>query len=248
MTFQQAKAKGLKIKKGAKSTQLVRLVKIEKSVPKKQENEDEVEEEVMAPGKNGFWVMKRFNVFNGNQIDGLEPLPVTEKNEVASIAAVDAIAERMKATGLKTIHGGNIAAYGEKLDVVFMPDRSSFQNSEDYYATLLHELAHATGAEKRLKRFLANARFGSSQYAREELVAEISAAMMCAELGMAISPTHIENHASYVASWLKCLKADKNAIFVAASAAEHVCQYLREQAPTEMPEVDSVEVAESLAA
>ncbi len=232
LTLKQANARGLKVRKGAKAAQIVRMVEVEKSAPTKDGDD------VLAEDKEKRLVMKLFHVFNGSQIEGLEPLPPKE-NKVRPVEAADAIVAGMKATGLTILHGGNTASYFEKLDTVRVPEQSAFKSTEDYYSTLLHEVAHSTGADKRLKRLHRNARFGSSQYALEELVAEVSAAMACGQVGMELGPTHIANHASYLASWLECLKADKNAIFVAAGAAERACEYMRGHALVVAPKVEA---------
>ena len=232
MTLKQANAKGLKIMKGAKATQIVRMVEVEKSTPTPEGDE------VLAEDKEKRLVMKTFHVFNGSQVEGLAPLAPKEC-KVRPVEAADAIVAGMQATGLTVLHGGNAAAYFEKTDSVRIPVREDFNSTEDYYATLLHELSHSTGAEKRLKRLHRSSIFGSSNYAREELVAELCAAMTCAGIGMPMGPTIIGSHASYMASWLQCLKADKNAIFLAAGAAERACKYLREHALALAPKDDA---------
>ncbi|MEI7956549.1 MAG: zincin-like metallopeptidase domain-containing protein [Verrucomicrobiota bacterium] len=232
LTLKQANAKGLKVRKGAKAAQIVRMVEVEKSAPTKDGDD------VLAEDKEKRLVMKLFHVFNGSQIEGLEPLPPRE-SKVRPVEAADAIVEGMKATGLTILHGGNTASYFEKLDTVRVPERAAFKSTEDYYSTLLHEISHSVGAEKRLKRLHRDARFGSVAYAREELVAEVCSAMACGEVGMELGPTHIANHASYLSSWLECLKADKNAIFVAAGAAERACEYMRGHALAVATKVDT---------
>jgi antirestriction protein ArdC len=105
-----------------------------------------------------------------------------------------------------------------------MPDIQAFRNSESYYATLAHEMTHWTRHETRLNRDFGRKRFGDAGYAMEELVAEIGAAFLCADLG--ITPETREDHAAYVASWLKALKNDKRAIFTAASYAQRAVNHL----------------------
>ena len=233
MTMKQANALNLKIRKGSHAAKIIRMVE----VPANAKTADG--DEVLAEDKGTRLVLKQFHVFNGSQIEKLAPLPPRE-NKVTPIEAADAIAAGMRADGITILHGGNSASYFEKLDTVRMPEQSAFRSTEDYYSTLLHELAHATGAEKRLKRLHRTARFGLPNYAKEELVAEIAATMACAEAGISMGPSHIENHAAYVASWVECLKADKNAIFVAAGAAERACDYLRKHAVEANPQADAV--------
>ena len=113
-----------------------------------------------------------------------------------------------------------------------MPDFASFRSAEAYYGTLGHELIHWTGHGSRLDRQRNKDRFGSEAYAMEELVAEIGAAFLCADL--ALAPQIREDHAPYIAGWLKALKEDRRAIFTAAAAAQKAADYLHGlQAPLE---------------
>jgi antirestriction protein ArdC len=109
------------------------------------------------------------------------------------------------------------------LDQVTMPEPSLFKDLDHYRATLAHELSHWTGHESRLARQLGG-RFGSEAYAMEELVAELSSAILGAELGLPVD--HLDHHASYLASWLKVLKADSRAILTVAAKAEEAASLL----------------------
>jgi antirestriction protein ArdC len=124
-------------------------------------------------------------------------------------------------------HGGDRAFYSPAYDIVQMPDFRQFKNSTGYYATLAHELTHWSGAKHRLDRNLAN-RFGSAEYAMEELIAELGAAFTCARLGLRTEPRL--DHAPYVNSWLKVLRGDARAIFTAASKAQEAYDYLADLA------------------
>lgn len=232
LTFKQAKRKGLHVKKGEKSTKIVRLVEVDN---REQGSESH---DTVAEDKASKLVMRYFDVFNAAQIEGLVPVPPRE-NAIEPMAAADAVVEGMKTTGLMVLHGARVACYSPQMDTVRMPDKADFLSTEDYYSTLLHECAHATGAEKRLDRLNPAARFGSADYAKEELKAEIASAMMSAELGIPLGTTHMENHAAYVASWLQALRDDKNEIFRAAGAAQGICNYLNEHAVEPKPQADS---------
>ena len=137
------------------------------------------------------------------------------------------------ATGAMIEHGFPTACYRRDQDAIEMPKWEWFINSatstaaESYYAVVLHELTHWTGAEHRLNRAWGK-RFGDQAYAREELVAEIGSAFLCAALGISSEPR--EDHAAYVADWLKILKSDNRAIFTAASAAQEAHEYLMNRA------------------
>lgn len=135
-------------------------------------------------------------------------------------------------TGADIRHSGDQAYYAPAQDYIVMPSRALFKDTststatENYYSTLFHELTHWTGAKHRLDR-LSNDRFGSKDYAFEELVAELGAAMCCALTGVTSSPR--EDHARYILSWLKALKSDKRFIFSAASHAQKALDFLFSQ-------------------
>jgi len=171
---------------------------------------------------------KTSHAFNVEQCNGLtiEPLaPKTERPTVEKIAAVERIAVGMQRDGLELGHGGDRAYYSPARDTVQMPHRDQFESPEAYAGTLLHELGHATGGDNRLNRPLANG-FGTPEYAREELVAELCSAFASAETGV---PFDDKNHAAYIGSWLDVLKSDKHAVFAAAKDASKAVDYLLEK-------------------
>ncbi|WP_313552926.1 ArdC family protein [Brevundimonas sp.] len=209
MTFNQAKELGGCVRKGEKSTPIVYWG----SYAKEDENGEE-ETRLFAKG---------YAVFNVEQIDHLperfyEAAPVVETAERIKLADQWAVG-----TGADIRHGGAKAFFSPKSDHVQMPPLEAFYEREAYYATLAHELTHWSGAKARLDRQFGK-RFGDKAYAFEELVAELGAAFAMARLGIAAEPR--EDHASYLASWLKVLKSDKRAIFTAASKAQAACDYL----------------------
>jgi antirestriction protein ArdC len=106
-----------------------------------------------------------------------------------------------------------------------MPPQGAFATSEGFCGTLVHELGHWTGAESRLNRDLRN-RFGSHDYAREELRAQIGQMMVCGELGIAVSDSDFSNNAAYLATWLEKLRSDRKEIFRAAADAQRIADYL----------------------
>ena len=215
MTFKQAKDMGAGVCKGERGS----LVVYANSITKTEEQDDGSEEERTIP------FMKGYTVFNVEQIDGLpeafyaKPEPVIDPAE--RIAHADAF---FAATGADIRHGGNSAHYSSGTDHVQMPIFESFRSSEAYYATLAHELTHWTKHEKRLARDFGRKRWGDEGYAREELVAELGAAFLCADLGLTPEPG--SDHAAYIQSWLKVLKSDKRAIFAAAAHAQRAADYL----------------------
>ena len=165
--------------------------------------------------------LKRFTVFNVAQCDGLreglaaDPAPLPGR-EIVPIAE-----EVIAASGVEFRIGGNEAYYAPGPDFVAVPPQPAFFDQINYYRTCLHELTHATGHAKRLGRDL-RIPFGSKDYAREELVAEMGSAFLCAALG--IVPT--VRHADYIGAWLGVLREDSRAIFRAASAASKAADWL----------------------
>lgn len=168
---------------------------------------------------------KTSHAFNVEQCVGLniEPMALPkERPTVEKIAAIEKIAEGMKIDGLQLGHGGDRAYYSPGRDAVQMPNHDQFESPEAYAGTLLHELGHATGGENRLNRPLSNG-FGTPEYAREELVAELCSAFASAETGVQFDD---KNHAAYIGSWLEVLKSDKHAVFAAAKDASKAVDYL----------------------
>lgn len=241
MTIKQANKMGGKVRKGEKSTKIVRLVEVER---KDASAEEKTEEEALAQDQQRMLVLRQYDVFNGSQIDGIAPLPA-RVHAIDPIKAVDGVVDGLKATGLILLHGGSSAHYSPKLDTIRLPEKPDFHSTQDYYCTLLHECAHATGAAKRLNRPNMSARFGTSEYAKEELRAELASAMLSAELGVPVGESHIQSHAAYVSSWLQALKNDKNEIFRAATAAQQIADYLQEIAIKPKPdsEVEAIETS-----
>jgi antirestriction protein ArdC len=205
MTFQQAIQKGACVRKGEKGTTVVFVKKL-------RVGEDENQRTV--------GMLKTFTVFNVAQIDGLpEPEATPDRPEPERDAAADAFIE---ATQADIRRGGDMAAFIPSKDYITIPFEKDFRGMEHFYATALHELSHWTGAKHRLNRDLTG-RFKTASYAAEELVAELSAAFLCAHLGIQGEL----RHAAYIESWLTLLREDSKAIFTAASKASQAADYLR---------------------
>ncbi|MFJ7441217.1 ArdC family protein [Methylorubrum thiocyanatum] len=167
------------------------------------------------------FVARASYAFNASQVEGApsagEPLPPSEWHlpEV-----FDGFVSR---TGARILHGGDAAFYMPSEDRIVLPPRDRFPTAHGYASTALHELTHWTGAKGRLDRDLTG-RFKSQAYAAEELVTELGAAFLAAELGLEAEPH--PTHASYIGSWIKLLRSDPKAIFTAASAASRAAGYL----------------------
>lgn len=169
---------------------------------------------------------KRSWVFNAAQIEGCEIPQCPVAAGFQRIAEVEAFVRAMNAS---IHHGFAMARYRHSTDSIEMPDPDWFvateagSAEEAYYAVLLHELTHWSGAPHRLNRTFGK-RYGDEAYAFEELVAELGAAFMCAMFGISTEPR--PDHAGYVASWLKVLRTDSRAIFTAASKAQEAFEHL----------------------
>ena len=215
MTYKQASMLGAHVRKGERATLVVYADRFKKT----EIDETGAETEAEIP------FLKAYSVFNVEQIEGLpqqyyaraeHPLPLSDRisNAEAFVAA----------TGAHVRHGGNIAFYTQDADRIQLPPFESFKDAESYYGTALHELTHWTKHPSRLNRDFGRKRFGDEGYAQEELVAELGAAFMCADLG--ITPVVRDDHAAYLQHWLAVLKADKRAIFSAAAHAQRAADYL----------------------
>lgn len=232
LTFKQAESMNVKIKRGSKGCRIVKMVEVDRNRAEKLQDG-----EVLAEEKGKALVMKSYVVFNAEQIEGLPALPPPTKNKVESVAVLDAVIEGMKGTGLTVQYGGGQPAYAPLTDTVRMPLPERFNSTEQFSATFLHELAHSSGHKSRLNRLNLYARFGSEEYGREELRAEMASAFLGPQLGLPMSSSLMESHASYVASWLSVLKQDKNEIFRAAADAQKIADYINQFAVDVKPSV-----------
>lgn len=216
MTYKQAAELGAQVRKGETGS----LVVYANSITRTQTNDKGEEQEREIP------FMKGYTVFNVEQIDGLPEQYRTKPAAPGPVAARIEAAERFfAATGAAIRHGGNRAFYAPAADFIQMPPFEAFEDAESYSATLAHELTHWTSHKSRLDRnFEGGNRFGSEGYAFEELVAELGAAFVCADL--TITPEVRPDHAAYIASWIKVLNHDRRAFFSAAAHAQRAADYL----------------------
>lgn len=216
MTFKQAQELGANIRKGEHGALVVYANKLTRT---------EEDETTGQESTRQIAFLKGYTVFNVEQIEGLPAhfhAPAVQRLEsVQRIARADAF---FAATGARVSHGGNRAFYSAVEDRIQLPPFEAFRDPESYYATLAHEATHWTKAKSRLDRDLGRKRWGDEGYAIEELVAELGAAFLCADLDLAAEPR--ADHAAYIAHWLKVLKDDKRAIFTAASYAQRAADYL----------------------
>ena len=214
LTFNQIKQRGGTVRKGEKSTMVVFWKMYETT-------DRETGEPTEVP------VLRYYRVFNAGQCDGIE-VPDAEPLEPIEFRP-DERADAIVAgylNGPTVEHRGTKAFYRPASDMVRMPERERFSSSAEYYSTLLHELAHSTGHSKRLNRGLDSELqpFGSPDYGREELVAEMASAFLCAEAGL--ESVVMENQASYLAGWIQKLRGDSKLIVQAAGAAQRAADWI----------------------
>lgn len=214
LTFRQARAAGGCVRKGERG---VTVCYADRFTPEAEKTRAARSGE--TPQTVPF--LKRFTLFNIAQIDGLPDDLTSEQPPLPEREIVPVAEDLIAATEADFRIGGVRAYYAPLDDYVQVPPQPAFADQINYYRTALHELGHWTGHPSRLDRDQTG-RFGNARYAREELVAELGAAYLCAALG--ITPT--VRHADYLGSWLDVLREDNRAIFRAASAASKAADYL----------------------
>ena len=213
-TYRAIANAGGQVSRGEKGTHII-LWKPARFTPKPGDDGEDSDE-------RSYLLLRQYVVFNAEQADGLPELPPLTEHEHTPIQRADAIVDGWT-SGPPIMHGYDGASYSPSADLVRMPDPDAFDSSEDYYATLFHELTHATGHESRLAR-LEPALFGTDPYAREELVAELGSAMLSGLAGLAIAAG--ENSAAYIAGWLQRLKDDRKLVVNAAAAAQRAADLI----------------------
>jgi antirestriction protein ArdC len=210
-TYRQWQAKGAQVPKGEKATTVVywNFVEVE-----------EVPSDGGDTKKRQIPVARDYWVFNAQQVDNYAESAETTETAEERIESAELFFSDLQ---INVRPGGNSAHYQPATDSVYMPHFGAFGEALYYYSVLAHETTHWTGAPHRLNRDLSG-RFGSESYAVEELVAELGAAFVCAQLGLPTDPR--TDHAPYIASWLKVMKSDKRAIFTAAAKAQQAVDWM----------------------
>jgi antirestriction protein ArdC len=224
MTFRQAIELGAHVRKGETGSTVVYANRIHKT--ETAENGEEVERDIPF--------LKAYTVFNLDQIDGLPEVfrPAMDQEPSSDIRRDSAADGFFEATGAVIRHGGDKAFYAPGPDLIQMPPAQTFRDMKSYYATLAHEEIHWSGARHRLDRDLSRYSKEKSARALEELIADIGAAFLCADLGIVPELEPRPDHASYLASWLDVLKNDKRCIFSAAAQAQKAVTYLHALQPS----------------
>ncbi len=220
MTFNQATELNAHVRKGEKGS-LVVYANSFKRVEQDAEGQD-IEREIPF--------LKGYTVFNVDQIEGLpehhygKPEP-----KFTPVERIDHAEAFFAATGADIRYRGGRAYYAQEADYIQVPPIESFRDAESFYATLAHETCHWTKHPSRLERDFGRKTWGDEGYAREELVGELGAAFLCADLELA--PEVRDDHASYIATWLTAMKSDNRAIFQAAAHAQRAVEFLHKLQP-----------------
>jgi len=221
-SYKQWAHAGGQVRKGAKS-QMVVFYKSFEVDPDPDDPDDDGKRRVATPS----------NVFNIEEVEGIElPQPLTEPpDQIAKLSQVDNFVSNAR---VPIMIDGDMAYYRYDTDTIHMPDEDLFTGTdtmnrqESFYATLLHELCHATGHKKRLDR-PRPLKFADTIYIEEELLVELGSSILCSELG--VTSDLRPDHAQYVHHWLKHLKDDPKAIFRAAARASEAVKYLHSLQP-----------------
>ena len=232
LTYKQAREMGGSVRKGEKGTQIVFYKQLQ---GKKDENARTEEEQ----SKRSPFVLTHYTVFNVEQCDGLvvpEKLPVIEPDDMEIDGTCEALVSAWEGrpTMEVTRIGEQRAYYRPATDTVHMPARFRFLDPAFYHSTLFHELAHSTGHETRLNRTFGSS-FGDDLYSKEELVAEMGSAFLCAFAGIANEHTD-RNTTAYLQNWIAKLQADNRLVLHAAAAAQKAVDMITgHEAPQEQP-------------
>lgn len=231
-TFQQAKDKGWKIRKGEHATKVEYWAMYDME-RKRWMNWNEVERLKRDDPDAADKLQLRSRtalVFNAAQMEGVPPLPQRPRTDIGQLRQQrDTLLENMQ---LAYREEGTRAYYSPSADMVTLPPEASFDDPYSYISTFLHECGHATGHPDRLNRHIEN-HFGSEDYAREELRAEIASAFVSQELGLEMSQKalneHFDLHKAYIQSWIKVLEKDPQELFAAIKDASGIANYLMEK-------------------
>jgi len=213
-TYRQAAERGWQVKKGARSTTGYFYKRVAVHDESKAAGDEDATRRIP--------LLRAFALFHASQIDGV-PDYVPPSVEEAPWRAPEATGIIVANSGADIRIGGDRAFYSPSTDHVQMPPICSFYSAAGWSSVVLHELAHWSGSPERLNRDL-RGKFGSHDYAREELRAEISQMVVCSVLGL--PDCDFSNNTAYIADWLKCLRSNRKEIFRAAAEAQRMAAYL----------------------
>ena len=223
-TFNQIKDMGLHLKPGSEAS-IIEYWSYDMKVDKLDEDGnpilDENGEVVKETVKRKHPAVSYYNIFNGDQIEGLEPLHYDVPDSDVW-ATADVLKESSLCPIIETSEGESY--YSPSKDEIHLPPKAAFNDDSSYIGVLMHEMSHSTGHPDRLNRSM-QGEFGTEDYSREELRAELSSYFMGADLGVSNMQVDI-NHSAYLKSWIKVLKDDPNELFKAADDAKEISEFL----------------------
>jgi antirestriction protein ArdC len=220
LTFNQAKNRGGNVRQGEHGMPVIFWNWLEKEQRNNQTGEVTTDE---------IPFLRYYTVFNVEQCDGIDyPKPDAQGAplDFQPIGECEAVVEGFTDKPAIEHDGHGRAFYQPSTDTVHLPDKGRFDSEHTYYGTLFHELTHSTGHENRLGRTKdqKQAAFGSNDYGKEELVAEMGAAFLCGHCG--IDGATIENSAAYVDGWRRAIRQDKKLVVHAAAQAQKAADYI----------------------
>ena len=175
--------------------------------------------------ENVYPIRKYYRVFNGDVVEGIPERERAEHDPTGRNERAEALIDHWSETQSPIKYGGSMAYYSLTKDEIHLPEKQDFVDMPEFYSTALHEIGHSTGHEKRLNRNL-DGKFGSAEYAEEELRAEIASMFLEQDLGVAASEKHIENNSAYIGSWKSKIKEDPNVLFKAIADAERMTKFV----------------------
>ena len=229
-TYKQAKDKGFQVRKGEHGEKVEFWTNYDRR-KKEVISQSEAIERRRIYAERGYekeiiLLSRTYTVFNAEQIEGVPELNRRVRTSAETNKVIKNIADNM---GVGVYNDGiDNAFYRPSNDTIHLPKPENFKSQDGYNAVFLHELGHATGAEHRLKRNIQNS-FGTDEYAKEELVAEITSCFTMTELGLRdadLDESHVNNHIAYVQSWIEQLKKDQDVLFEAIKQASNATDYL----------------------
>ena len=217
LTFPQIRKFGGKIKKGNQHTKIMKVALIEKK-RKNAQGEEEVYARWTQP-------VKYYKMWNLEQTEGIEAPEVADDGSFEPIKACEDVVKGFT-DAPAVVFGGSKASYNLKKDEIEIPKKEAFISPEEFYNTLFHEYAHATGHSSRLNRrtLVENANFGTETYGKEELVAELTASMLCGHCN--VEQKTINNSSAYISGWLNKMRAEPRMLMASAGMAEKAFKHV----------------------
>lgn len=241
VSYKQASQLGGKVKKGEKGCPVIfwKPIKFDKD-----KAGNPITDADGNPTTKTVWLLRYYTVFNVEQCEGFEDkIPELKKREFHPVEDAEAIIANMPNRPAIN-YGGNKAAYSPSLDSVMMPKKEQFKSDNEYYSTIFHELVHSTGHSSRLNRneVMDLNFFGSHEYSKEELTAEMGAVFLCNEVGI---ESTLDNSLSYLKSWLEKLQDDTKLLIVASGKAQKASDYILDRKPDYKSNEDDEEKEDS---